>query len=95
MFQDVQPSFPGLAGWCVDLSGAVSGGTVSDAMGNYSFTGLPAGTYTVCEEIQSGWHQTFPPGSQGGASCPAGFGYSFTLTDGAGTMFIDFGNVTP
>jgi hypothetical protein len=94
VFQDASP-FPGLANWCVNLTGPVSGVAVSDAGGNYTFTGLPAGTYTVCEVIQSGWHQTYPPASQGGATCPAGFGYSFTLGDGAGTMFIDFGNVTP
>jgi hypothetical protein len=94
VFQDASP-FPGLANWCINLSGPASGVAVSDAGGNYTFTGLPAGTYTVCEVIQSGWRQTYPPASQGGATCPAGFGYSFTLGDGAGTMFIDFGNVTP
>ena len=33
----------------------------TDANGNYSITGLPAGTYLVREESKPGWGQTFPP----------------------------------
>jgi len=95
VFENVAPSFSGLANWCVVLTGAVSAVAVSDGSGNYTFTGLPIGSYTVCEQIQTNWHQTFPPSPQGGASCPNGFGYAFTLSAGGGAMFIDFGNVTP
>jgi len=39
--------------------------TVTDANGNYSFTGLAKGIYVVCETPQSGWAQTFPTTSNG------------------------------
>lgn len=35
---------------------------VTDVHGNYYFTNLPPGTYTVGETNQSGWSQTFPGG---------------------------------
>jgi hypothetical protein len=93
VFQDVSPDFPPLPGWCVDLSGPVSGSAVSDVGGFYSFTGLPAGVYTICEEVQPGWHETFP--SNPVAACPSGLGYSFFVGDGAVAQMNDFGNVTP
>lgn len=34
--------------------------TTTDVNGNYAFTGLSAGTYTVAEVRQRGWRQTFP-----------------------------------
>jgi len=91
VYQDFAP-WSGLEGWCVQLSGPVSGAVTTNASGNYSFSGLPAGTYTVCEVLQANWHETFPGD---GAGCPGGFGYSITLIDGAGASFIDFANVTP
>ena len=33
---------------------------MTDANGNYSFTDVGPGTYTVQEELQPGWIQTFP-----------------------------------
>jgi Prealbumin-like fold domain len=91
VYVDASP-WPGLAGWCVQLSGPVSGSATTDASGNYVFTGLPAGTYTVCEVVQANWHETYPAG---GPSCPGGFGYSMTLIDGSGASFIDFANLSP
>ena len=91
VFVDASP-WPGLAGWCVQLSGSVTATATTDANGNYTFTGLPAGTYTVCEVLQTGWRETFPAS---GASCGGAFGYEITLTDGAGASFIWFGNLTP
>ena len=56
---------PGLAGWVIHLDGtdglgqAVHVTDVTDANGDYSFTVNP-GSYTVSEEQQAGWTQTFP-----------------------------------
>lgn len=93
VFTNVAPDFLGLANWCVDLTGTVSGSVATDASGFYTFSGLPAGDYQVCEELQAGWQQTYPPAPQGGANCPVGFGWAFTLVDGATAGMNDFGNV--
>src|SRR5712691_4886147 len=51
-----------LAGWTMQLSvnGPVGTTTVTDALGNYAFPGLSAGTYLVCEVVQTGWRLTEP-----------------------------------
>jgi hypothetical protein len=90
VFVDASP-WPGQANWCVQLTGPVNATAVTDASGNYIFTGLPAGTYTVCETVQTGWIQDFP---SSGPSCPTGLGYSFTFTAGGSASFVYFGNVT-
>jgi hypothetical protein len=51
---------PGIANWKILLSGAETDSTYTDANGNYSFTGLINGSYTVSEESKSNWVQTFP-----------------------------------
>jgi hypothetical protein len=81
---------PPLSGWVVTISGAFSASTVTDAQGNYGFSGLPGGTYTVCEVVASGWMETAPPYA---APCPSGVGYTFPLNDGASAQFLYFGNV--
>ena len=91
VYVDASP-WPGLANWCIQLSGPVSGAVTTDASGNYVFTGLPAGTYTVCEVVQANYHETFPADGQ---ACPGGFGYNMTLMDGSGASFIDFANLPP
>ncbi len=91
VFVDASP-WPGLTGWCVELNGPVNATAVTDAAGNYWFSGLPAGAYTVCETVQAGWHQTFP-GS--GPTCATGLGWSINVGEGSGNSFIWFGNVTP
>lgn len=63
----------GLAGWTVQVTGPVTQSTLSDGNGFYSFSGLPAGAYTVCLVPPGGWSQTLP---LSGASCPNSFGYS-------------------
>lgn len=82
--------YTGLENWCVVLSGAVSATALTDAAGTYRFTGLPAGTYTVCEVLQSGWQQTFP---SSGTLCPTGLGWTFTLNGTNSGSFVDFRNV--
>ena len=56
------PGDGGLSGWTIqldkDANGTVDATTVTDANGNYSFTGLTAGTYRIREVNQVGWIQT-------------------------------------
>ena len=55
------PGDPGLPGWTVDLldvNGNIVATTVTDVNGDYSFADIGPGTYTVEEELQSGWVQT-------------------------------------
>ena len=85
-------NFPYLGGWCVELSGPVSATAVTDASGAYLFLGLPKGTYTVCETVQPGWHETFPTS---GPTCATGFGWTITVAEGSGNSYIDFWNLTP
>jgi hypothetical protein len=83
---------PGLPGWTVELSGTVTASMQTDATGHYLFSGLASGTYTVCEVLQSAWHETFPTS---GTACLSGFGYTFTLSTGNSASFVNFGNTTP
>src|SRR6185503_17572939 len=52
----------GLLGWTIELdkdaNGTVDATTTTDVNGNYSFTGLTAGTYRIREVNQAGWIQT-------------------------------------
>jgi hypothetical protein len=89
VFNDVT-GWPGLSGWVIELSGTVTATAVTDATGSYRFSGLPAGTYTICEVVQSGWRQTWPTP---GTACSTGVGYTFELADGRSGEFVDFGNV--
>ena len=92
--------FSNLQGWCVHLTGtdlagnAITGSVLTGPLVNFTnFTfSVPGGTYTVCEEIPSGWAQTFPPAPQGGATCPQGFGWQFMVMDGGSADFNNFGN---
>lgn len=59
----VTSSDPGLLGWTIELrdaGGTVIATDVTDATGGYCFDGLVSGTYTVSEQNQAGWTQTFP-----------------------------------
>jgi len=86
-----------LAGWTMQLSvnGAVVTTTVTDALGNYAFPGLSAGTYLVCEVVQTGWRLTEPVTAR---ACPGGFGYTVVVPTGlvqaTSFGFNDFGNTT-
>jgi hypothetical protein len=70
---------PRLASWTVSLmvNGATVKTAVTDANGQFSFTSLPVGDYTVCVAAQPGYEQNTPPGS---ASCPSGSGYFAQVT---------------
>jgi len=55
---------PALEGWTINLGGDASDSDVTDVNGEYSFTGLSAGNYTVTETLQVGWVQTTPDPSE-------------------------------
>lgn len=72
---------PGLSGWVIELlddAGSVVATTTTDANGDYWFTNVVTGSYTVREILLSGWTQTFDGGSnlliQGGDTLIANFG---------------------
>ncbi|MGZ3383732.1 MAG: SdrD B-like domain-containing protein [Isosphaeraceae bacterium] len=80
------PGEPGLTGWTVDLYDAnnnLVATTVTDVNGDYSFTNIGPGTYTVQEKLQTGWIQTAPasPGT-----------YAITATSGQDSTGLLFGN---
>src|SRR5262249_6016284 len=95
---------PGLQGWTIHLNGTadtitapnvtIPGGPISQqtqitgADGSYCFTNLAPGTYTVSEEVQTGWTQSFPavPGTH-----TVTIGANGTATSGSLTG-NDFGN---
>jgi hypothetical protein len=79
----MDPGEPGLAGWTINLSGAATASTTTDASGNYLFTFLTPGTYTISEVLQTGWIQTAPPPPRT---------YTVTLTGGVFSSGNDFGN---
>jgi hypothetical protein len=81
---------PGIENWSVMLSGPVNATTVTDATGSYSFTGLPDGTYTVCEAQRFAWMQTAPADP---SACASGYGYTIVITTGQVVTLLDFGNV--
>ena len=76
---------PGLGGWTINLlnaSDATVATAVTNSSGDYSFSNVPSGTYTVSEELQNEWIQTFPasPGT-----------YTFTVTSGQNVSGQNFG----
>ncbi len=99
---DPAQNFPYLAGWCVELrdgSGAViatavtSGVALDTEWNNYVFTGVPGGTYTVCEVLppNTTWHETQPTS---GPACGGGvFGVTVTFMNGGAADLIWFGNL--
>lgn len=75
------PGEPGLAGWVIKLSNGDS--AITDASGNYIFTNIAPGTYTLNEVNQSGWTQSYPstPGT-----------HTVTIATGQAINNLDFGN---
>jgi hypothetical protein len=76
-----QSTEPGLQGWTIHLSNGQN--AVTDQFGNYCFTNLQPGTYTVTEQNQTGWTQTQPKNPPS---------YSVSLGAGAVVGGKDFGN---
>jgi hypothetical protein len=65
----------GLGGWTVQLSGPAGVlSTTTDGNGNYSFSNVAAGSYSLCVVPPGGWIATGP---LAGVSCPSSsFGYT-------------------
>ena len=89
---------PGVSGVQIHLFGtdglgnAVHRHTSTDASGDYSFSNVAPGSYTVCETVAAGWTQSYPAS---GADCSGhggGVGYSITLTSNEADTGNDFGN---
>ncbi len=74
----------GLSEWNIFLSGIFTDSVLTDTAGNFSFTNLVPGTYTLSEEHKGNWYQTFPgtPNS-----------YTITLSSGENITNKDFGNI--
>lgn len=102
-FGDVDASFKwsdgetGLEGWVIELSGPVTVTDTTDAFGNYSFVGLAAGTYLVCQALLpiSYWQSVPMEGVDCGASGQVGYTLVVVSPILPGTRFLgnDFGNV--
>jgi hypothetical protein len=102
VFVDDGLTFPYLAGWCVELrdgsgtviaTGVTSGVALDIEADNYIITGVPAGTYTVCEVLppNTTWHETSPTS---GPDCGGGVvGITTMVIDGGTSGFIWFGNL--
>ena len=74
---------PGLPGWTITITDGINTWTTTtDALGNYYFNGLPAGTYMVSEVNQAGWTQTHPPSTT----------HTVTVAAGQIASNINFGN---
>jgi beta-glucanase (GH16 family) len=75
------------SGSLVTLSGTANATTTADASGNYSFTGLANGSYTVTPSSKTA---TFSPTSQGVTINSANvMGVNFTATASSNVIFFD------
>jgi hypothetical protein len=77
---------PGLSNWRVMLKGTTSYESTTDAFGNYSFTGITPGSYSITEREQVYWEQTVP-------SSPSQYLVTVDSTI-RGITGKDFGNIT-
>ena len=77
----------------VTISGAVSATALTDSSGNYSFSNLVAGNYTLTPS-KSGF--TFSPSSQSATISSASVtGVNFTAASGSGSGLSISGNISP
>ncbi len=74
---------PGLDGWTINLTGPISGSTVTAGGGLFAFENLVEGTYTLTEDLQVGWKNTYPTGGSHTVEITA---------DGQVVGDVDFGN---
>jgi len=79
----------GIPNWSVMLDGTTVPAVQTDGNGDYAFTGLASGTYTVCEGQRFAYFQTAP---QTGTACGSGVGYTIVVTGSEVRAGVDFGN---
>jgi RHS repeat-associated protein len=88
LFDDVKdhgaldPGDAGLAGWTIDLFNGASkvvATTTTGSNGDYAFTGVGPGTYSIAEVLQPGYLQTAP--SSGGLTVTTSSGATLTAED--------------
>ncbi|MCC6961907.1 MAG: SBBP repeat-containing protein [candidate division Zixibacteria bacterium] len=78
---------PGLAGWTIQLyywNGPLYASTTTDGSGNYCFNNIPCGAWTVTEQLQPNWVQTFPSPSV----------HNYSMGTGQTISDADFGNAS-
>ncbi len=96
------PNEPVLANWTIHIFNddqSIHEHAVTNSLGQYTFS-VPAGTYTVCERLKSGWTQRAPlVGSDLGACAththggtPGPRGFRLTVVGGDLSDLNDFGN---
>ena len=82
----------------LDATDTLNTSTTTDASGNYTFGDLGPGDYIVCEDLPTGWMQTFPSAAGGEVidTCDEGghaeFGYAFSASSGDDETLNDFAN---
>jgi len=81
------PSEVGVGTWFVMLAGSTVPPVQTDANGNYGFTGLSAGSYTVCAQQRNFNFQTTPLGTE----CGTQGGFTIVLSPGQVVTGQDFG----
>lgn len=80
------PGEPVLPNWTIMLGGAASETTQTNSNGDYEFSELLTGAYSVSESLASGWVQTLPP---------ANGSYAVAILAGLDTGGLDFGFFAP
>lgn len=73
---------PAIANWKIYITGDVLDSLLTNSSGNFTFSNLIAGNYTIHEEMKSGWVQTFPTTGT----------HIISLDWGANVTSKDFGN---
>ncbi|MEX0683308.1 MAG: SdrD B-like domain-containing protein [Dehalococcoidia bacterium] len=93
LYEDNQPQNGDLD--AAEFAGGADQTDTTDAVGFYEFPSLPPGSYIVCEELKTGWVQTFPSGAPAECDGHAGLapeGYAITLVADEHDTGNDFGN---
>lgn len=83
-----------IPGVTVTLGGDVTATTVTDADGNYSFAGLPAGTYTVNEAQPAGYGDGVDTAGSAGGTVTNDLISEITLAAGENSLDNDFAETT-